>query len=616
MGYLENINSSCDLKKLNYAETSFLAEEIREKIIDTVSENGGHLASNLGVVELTLALHRSFDFPCDNIVFDVGHQCYVHKLLTGRNEVFSSLRKCGGISGFTNRFESEYDSFGAGHSGTSVSAALGLLRADKLNNKKSYSIAVVGDGSFTNGMIYEALNNCTESDSGLVVVLNDNEMSISKNVGAMSKYLSEFSNSRGYIKFKNKVYGFCLKTKLFGKALLVTGRFFKNALKKMFLNKNYFECLGLKYFGPIDGHDQELLELVFEQTKKHNCPCIVHIITKKGKGYIPAEMRPDIFHSTSPFDKQSGETKPAKYDFSSFFGDALTSLAEKDDRIVAVTAAMGYGTGLSKFTEKYPERFFDVGIAEEHALTFCAGMAAAGKRPVFAVYSSFLQRCYDQIIHDVAIQKLPVILAVDRAGLVPGDGMTHQGIYDSSFLLGIPSFEVYCPEDYTDLEFCLKSASESNCPVAIRYPKGCEAKYDKSDFVTEGSISFADVGGGNKRIAVISYGRTVNNCYEAAHLLGDGYIVRVIKLLKIKPVDMETLSLKCKDFDNILVVEEGIMQGGVAEKIASNSRFADSKVHIHAIDTGKSFSGNIDELFVEHGFSSEQIRETIREILG
>lgn len=613
MSYLDRINGPADLKKMNGAELDALSGEIREKIIDTLSKNGGHVASNLGVVELTVALHRAFDLPNDSIVFDVGHQCYVHKLLTGRKDSFHTIRQQGGISGFTNPFESEYDAFGAGHSGTSVSAALGIAKANKLSGKDAYSVAVVGDGSFTNGMIYEAINNCSSDTPNVIIVLNDNEMSISKNVGAMSSYLSEVSNSRSYIKFKNKVYAFCLKTKGFGNVLLATGRFFKNVIKKIFMTKNYFECFGLKYFGPVDGHDRELLELVFEQAKRKKRPCLVHVVTQKGKGYPFAEKRADKFHSVGPFDKESGETKIAKYDFSACFGDCLSALAEENENIVAVTAAMEGGTGLSKFSSKYNDRFFDVGIAEEHAVTFCAGMAAAGKKAVFAVYSSFLQRCYDQLIHDVAIQNLPVVIGIDRAGLVPGDGKTHQGIYDSSFLLGIPEFNVYTPENYTDLKEALSEAIASSCPCAVRYPKGTETVYDNSGFVRCGDISVCDIGEGERTVAVITYGRITSNVYFAKEHL-DGYKIRIIKLHKIKPIEYDVIFEKCSSFEKICFIEEGIRNGGVGMHVAAEFGKRGRPVFVHAIDPDKGFSGNIDELFDLYGFTSEKIAQTIKTI--
>ncbi len=616
MAIFDSIKTSADLKKLNIKENAVLAREIREEIIDTVSKNGGHLASNLGVVELTLALHRVFDVPKDSIVFDVGHQCYVHKLLTGRRERFSTLRKQDGISGFTNRFESEYDVFGAGHSGTSVSAALGIAAANKLNGSDAYSIAVVGDGSLTNGMIYEALNNCSADTPNVIIVLNDNEMSISKNVGAMSTYLSEVSNTRTYLRFKNKVYAFCLKTKGFGTVILGIGRFIKNVIKKLFTNKNYFECLGLKYFGPIDGHDQELLELVFEQAKKKKRPCIVHIVTKKGKGYKFAEESADSFHSVGAFDKETGKTPEPKYDYSAKFGDALADLAEKNESIVAVTAAMGQGTGLSKFSKIFADRYFDVGIAEEHAVTFSAGLAAIGKRPVFAVYSSFLQRCYDQLIHDVAIQKLPVVIAIDRAGLVAGDGMTHQGIYDVSFMNGIPEFEVYSPENYMDLQNALEKCVNSDCPTAVRYPKGCEKVYDINPYNDCGDIAYTTLGQGDKKIAVITYGKVTYNTYSAAKKVCENsdYTVRIIKLLKIKPIDFEKVYSLCDGFEQILFIEEGIKHGGVGEILSAEFSLKNKTVYIHAIDNHNNFSGNVDELYEKFGFTSERIAEKIMNI--
>ena len=616
MAYIENVKTSSDLKKLNIKETALLAEEIRNEVIDTVSKNGGHLASNLGVVELTLALHRVFDFPTDSVVFDVGHQCYIHKLLTGRREVFNTLRKKDGISGFTNRFESEYDIFGAGHSGTSVSAALGIAAANKLKGNNAYSIAVVGDGSLTNGMVYEALNNCSSDTPNVIIVLNDNEMSISKNVGAMSSYLSEVSNSRGYINFKNKVYALCLKMRGLGNGFLFIGRFVKNSVKKLFMNKNYFECLGLKYFGPIDGHDQELLELVFEQAKKKKRPCLVHIVTQKGKGYAPAEERADAFHSVGPFDKESGVTQEPKYDYSAKFGDSLVELARENKDVVAVTAAMENGTGLANFNKEFPDRFFDVGIAEEHAVTFCAGMAARGKKPIFAVYSSFLQRSYDQIIHDVAIQKLPVCIAIDRAGLVAGDGMTHQGIYDSSFLNSIPEIEVYSPENYNDITTALKRCIKCNSPTALRYPKGCENMYDEYPFEEMGELSCATVGSGQKRVALITYGKVTYNAYQAAKELckNDDYAIKVIKLLKIKPIDAEFIYKLCDGYDKLLFIEEGVKNGGVGEILASEFALRERKLNIHAIDNFTNFSGDIDELYDKFGFTSEKIIEKIKNI--
>ncbi len=614
MSYLEKINTPSDLKKLSYAELEALAKEIRETIIKTVSSNGGHLASNLGVVELTLALHRSFDLPRDSIVFDVGHQCYVHKLLTGRKDAFDTLRQHNGITGFTNRFESEYDVFGAGHSGTSVSAAMGVASGDRLNKKDTFSVAVVGDGSLTNGMIYEALNNCTEDGEGVIVVLNDNEMSISKNVGAMSKYLSEFSNSRNYIKFKNRIYAFCLKTKGFGKVFLSIGRFIKNVVKRLFMTKNYFECLGFKYFGPIDGHDQELLELVMAQAKRKRRPCVIHVITQKGKGYPDAEKRADIYHSVGKFDCEKGVVLSAKDDFSSEFGKVLCELADQDERIVAVTAAMGYGTGLDCFSKKHKDRFFDVGIAEEHALTFCGGLAAKGMKSCFAVYSSFLQRCYDQLIHDIAIQKLPVIVAIDRAGLVPGDGITHQGIYDSSFMMSVPNFEVYTPESYVDLRELLKRAVSSDNPVAIRYPRGNEIQYDRSIFNESDDLSYADFGNGNTRVAVVTYGRVTYNVVRAAENMADEYSVRVIKLKRIKPLPFDEIETLCVGFDRILVVEEGIKDGGVGEKVKCSFCSKGKTVDVVAVESMKNFSGNIDDLYYEYGFTPDQIAEKIKNI--
>lgn len=615
MSLLEKINRSDDIKKLNRAQLNTLTDEIREKIIDTVSANGGHLASNLGIVELTVALHRVFDFPSDSLIFDVGHQCYVHKLLTGRQKEFSTLRQCGGISGFPLINESEYDAFGAGHSGTSVSAALGIAVANKLDRTDNYAVAVVGDGSFTNGMIYEALNNCPEKDLKLIIILNDNEMSISKNVGAMSRYLSKASNTRVYIKFKNKVYAISHKTSIFGKALLNVGKAVKNTIKRIFMNKNYFECLGLKYFGPIDGHNTELLEMVLHEAKKKNAPCIVHVTTQKGKGYTHAEQRPDLYHSVGAFDKETGLKEAKKQDFSSVFGDILTEQAGKDKNICAVTAAMGYGTGLAGFIEKYPDRFFDVGIAEEHALTFCAGLAAAGKKPVFAVYSSFLQRCYDQLIHDVSIQNLPVVIAIDRSGFVPQDGITHQGVFDCSFLKAIPNFEIYTPETYGELKQAFQDALKANSPVAIRYPKGQETIYDRSAFSkADDSILYCDMGQESKKVTVITYGRITYNALKAAELLKNDCSVRIIKLLKIKPLDFGTIKKLADGSNLVLILEEGIMSGGIGEEAAAFFAALPSPMPciIHALDDEYAHHGTIDDLYTLFGFSPEKLADKIK----
>ena len=480
---LENINSPRDLDKLDRAQIEALSREIRENIIDAVfleslivfdavSKNGGHLASNLGIVEMTVALHRVFFVPQDTIVFDVGHQGYAHKLLTGRYGRFCTLRKYGGISGFTNREESEYDFVTAGHSGTALSTALGKAEANKLRHSDDYVVAVIGDGSFTNGETFEALDTCaTLSDLRLLIVLNDNEMSISKNVGGLSRYFSRVRASRKYYDFKRGVEHFLNKIPLVGHALAKATKKVKDFIKRIVVGTNLFDSLGINYLGTVDGRDEARLEDVFREARRRACPCIVHVTTKKGSGYAPAESSPDVYHSVPPFDKDTGY-EGAPSGFSAEFGKIMCDMASDNDKLVAVCAAMTDGTGLAGFSEKYPDRFFDVGIAEEHAATFCAGLALGGYTPVFAVYSTFAQRIYDQMIHDVSLQKAHVVFAIDRAGIVASDGVTHHGLFDVAMMSTVPGMKIYAPDSFAELRRALGDAISSDGPVAVRYPKG------------------------------------------------------------------------------------------------------------------------------------------------
>ena len=462
---LETVNSPADLKKMSPEQANALASEIRSFLIENVTENGGHLASNLGCVELTLALHRVFDCPEDKIVFDVGHQCYVHKLITGRRDRFCELRRPGGLSGFTNRSESEYDAFGAGHSSTSLSAALGIARAEKLKGSGAWTVAVIGDGAFTGGMIHEAFNNCDDTDGlRLCIVLNENEMSISKNTGRFADALSKFRSRPKYFRSKERTKGFLSKIPLIGKPLVKSIIRNKKRLKNILYGSNYFEDLGLYYIGPIDGNDREKVEQMLLEAKKCGECAVIHVKTKKGLGYAPAEENPGAYHSVSP----RGSEK--KGGFSAAMGHELCLLAEKDLKICAITAAMCDGTGLAEFEKYYTNRFFDVGIAEEHAVTFAAGMASDGMRPFFGVYSSFLQRAYDNVIHDVALQNLPVVFCIDRAGLNPSDGATHHGIFDVAFLSSVPGMRIYTPATVPILRLCMREAAKADCPCAIRYP--------------------------------------------------------------------------------------------------------------------------------------------------
>ena len=561
--YLNKINSPDDLKKLNNDELGVICAELRDLIINTVSENGGHLASNLGAVELTVALHKCFNSPDDSIIFDVGHQCYPHKILTGRFQEFSSLRIQGGISGFMKPQESKHDPVITGHSSTSVSSAFGICYANALNNNGNYSIAVIGDGALTGGMVYEAFNNVRKKDSKLIVILNDNKMSISKNRGALAKHLSVIRTRKNYFKFKSGVERFLKKIPLVGRFLHSFVFHFKLMVKNALYNSNIFESLGFYYMGPVDGHNLKALTDAFEIAKELNRPILIHTKTVKGKGYKPAENDPGNFHGVSGFDVESGKLPDSKPNFSQCFGKKIVELAENDPKICAVTAAMTSGTGLKEFSEKFPDRFIDVGIAEEHAVTFSSALAVKGMKPVFAVYSTFLQRGYDQLIHDAAIAGLPLTLAVDRAGFVGDDGETHQGLFDVSFLSSIPGMCIYSPATFGELERILEvRLADPKGVAAIRYPRGSEP-----DNLCDIDISddFTKIGEGDT--CLISYGTLFSEILFAKDKLIDENIsVSVIKLNKIFPIENQLVKKLCQ-FKNIIFFEEGILNGGIAEKI-------------------------------------------------
>ena len=563
--FLDKVNSPEDLREFDRENTALLAEEIRSFLIDNVSECGGHLASNLGVVELTLALHRVFDTPDDKIVWDVGHQSYVHKLITGRREEFTSLRTPGGLSGFTKRTESEYDPFGAGHSSTSISAALGIAEAEYLRGGGAYTVAVVGDGAFTGGMIHEALNNCDRTDGmKLIIVLNENEMSISKNIGSVAKSLSKLRNRPGYFRTKAATRGFLSKIPFIGKHMISFLVKVKKGLKNILYGSNYFENLGLYYIGPIDGHDIGALEDMLTEARNCGQSVVVHVKTQKGRGYTPAEEHPDKYHSVAPKDAE-----PAG-GFSKVFGDVITESAKQDNRICAITAAMGRGTGLARFEEEVPDRFFDVGIAEEHAVTFAAGLAAANMLPVCAIYSTFLQRSYDNIIHDVALQDLPVVFAVDRAGLNSSDGATHHGIFDVSFLSLVPEMTIFTPATYECLERSLKCALSLGKPAAVRYPNAVEDEIVKSAFY--GESAFEDISvrafaiNDTTENIIITHGRMATTALEAVAMLSDAEVSAGILLCEfIKPYDALADiigGLLPKSVKNIIFLEEEILSGG------------------------------------------------------
>lgn len=564
MSYLGNVNSPKDIKKLNIDELNALCAEIRELMIDTVSKTGGHLASNLGVVELTVALHKVFNSPNDQIVFDVGHQCYTHKILTGRKNDFNTLRTEGGISGFTRPVESEHDIFSSGHSSTSISQAIGLAKAKSLKGDKGKVIAVIGDGALTGGLAYEALNNSGNENNNLIVILNDNNMSISPNVGSMAKILTTIRTSPKYFTFKNKVTRALARIPRLGAQIARSITLINSNIRKSVYKNTVFEDMGFRYYGPIDGHDLDSLIDALNVAKAHNHSVLIHINTVKGKGYEPAEKNPSRFHGIGKFNVNTGEPISSGDTFSSVFGSSLCSLAEKDSRICAVTAAMSTGTGLVEFSEKYPGRFFDVGIAEQHAVTFSSGLAKNGMIPVFAVYSTFLQRSYDQLIHDIAMQELKVILCIDRAGFVGEDGESHQGVFDTAYLMSVPDLTAFAPSSFNELSSMLYQAVyKESKGVAIRYPRGTEGtmpegyEYDQSDISVFGNTS--------NEICIVTYGREFSQCYEAMQELDNIFI---IKLNKIKPVSSDVCRY-LESVKHIYFFEEGIKTGGVGECFAA-----------------------------------------------
>lgn len=573
---LKNIKSSSDVKKLDEKQLPLLADEVRDKIISTVSDNGGHLASNLGVVELTIALHRVFNSPNDKIIWDVGHQVYTHKLLTGRYDDFHTLRTEDGISGFSRPNESEHDIVYSGHSSVSISTALGIAAANNVSSKKNYAIAVIGDGALTGGLAYEAINNAGRmSDARLIIILNDNGMSISKNVGHLAKRLAVMRSRSGYYKFKDLAEKAVSKIPFVGKKLANEIFKIKTGFKNALYQSNFFEDFGVTYMGPIDGHNIQQLCDALEGAKVINRPVLVHINTIKGKGYAPAEENPSAFHGVPPFDVQKGTLPGSKTNFSEKFGEFLYNQAAKDKRICAITAAMSLGTGLKNFSEQYPNRFFDVGIAEEHSIPFALGLAKGNMLPVFVVYSTFLQRCYDQILHDCALQNSNMVIAVDRAGIVGDDGETHNGIYDTAFFNGIPNITVYSPSYYSDMDSALvKALYHSNGPSVIRYPRGAEP-VKPDDYVSSGK-PFDVFGDEDAETAIVTYGRIFGEAYKAfMRLKSEGHKVKLIKLNVIVPVPVDSIYALC-DVKSVFFFEEGVKSGGVGEGFAS--KMAENKI--------------------------------------
>lgn len=606
------INSPLDLRGLTSDQLTQLAREIREFLIESVSKTGGHLASNLGVVELTLALHMVFNTPYDKIIWDVGHQSYVHKILTGRKEKFSTLRQYKGISGFPKTCESMHDCFNTGHSSTSISAALGMARARDLKNERNSVVAVIGDGALTGGMAFEALNDAGRSPNNLIIILNDNEMSIDKNVGGLSSCLNRIRTQPIYFKVKKDLDVLINKIPAIGKKVANTIKKAKGTLKYMMLPGMFFEELGFRYIGPIDGHDIIGLKKVLIKAKEMNGPVLIHVVTQKGKGYKPAEKSPHIFHGISSFDVETGEIIKGKntLDYSGVFGRELVQIAEYNKKVVAITAAMPHGTGLSEFAENYPERFFDVGIAEQHAVTLAAGLAAEGMKPVFAVYSSFLQRAYDQIIHDVCLQNLPVIFAIDRAGIVGNDGETHQGVFDLSYLSHIPNMTIMAPKNYEELRQMLRFAIEHNGPIAIRYPRGHEKEIGvkKCQPIEYGRAELLQKG---NEITMVACGRMVDTALKTAkELVKFGMTADVINLRFIKPLDTKMILASANKTKNVVTIEDNMAAGGIGSQILheiNENGLCDVKVKNFGFPDKFITHGNINQLDSQYKLDYQSI---------
>ncbi len=593
---LDTINGPADLKRLSQAQLEKLAGEIRGLLIHTVARTGGHLAPNLGVVELSIALHRVFDSPRDRIIWDVGHQAYVHKILTGRRERFTTLRQLGGISGFPKREESDHDIFGTGHSSTSISAALGVALARDINRENYRVVAVIGDGSLTGGQAYEALNYTGHLQTDLTVVLNDNEMSIARNVGAMSEYLSKLRTDPTYYRMKHDVEYLLKRIPAIGERVANTVERLKDGLKYLVVPGMIFEELGFTYIGPIDGHNLTSLTDVLQKSKLMKGPVLIHVITRKGKGYGPAEQNADKFHGVGPFCVESGEiVKNGGPSYTDVFGDALAEIAFADHDVIAITAAMPEGTGLKKFATRFPDRFFDVGIAEQNAVTMAAGLAAEGKKPVVAIYSTFMQRAYDQVIHDVCLQKLPVVFAIDRAGIVGEDGPTHQGVFDFSYLRHIPNLTVMAPKDENELRHMLYTAVNLGGPVAIRYPRGCGAGAD-----TDEPLHRIEPGRGeelcpSKDVALVAAGVMAGPCLAASDLLArHGIRAGVVNVRFLKPLDEQLIRRLARDVGVIVTVEDNILAGGFGSAVLEY-------INAENLNWVKVFRVGLPDKFIEHG---------------
>lgn len=596
---LSTIQSPDDVKTLSKEQTEQLCAEIREKLIDVVSVNGGHLSSNLGVVELTVALHKAFDCPRDSIVFDVGHQSYTHKMLTGRYDKIDTIRREGGLSGFPKRSESDCDAFNAGHASTSISAALGIAKAKQLLGDPSYTVAVIGDGSLTGGLAYEGLNNAGQHKKNFIIILNDNRMSISKNVGAMARYLGSIRMQPWYLRLKSGTERVLLKLPLLGRPVSFVLKRSKAKVKHVLYRHTIFDKLGLSYYGPVDGHNLEELATALNAVKRSKDPALLHVVTKKGKGYKYAEDDSAYYHGVGSFNIDTGEPISSKENFSSVFGRKLCELAEADQRVCAVTAAMRTGTGLEDFSKLYRDRFFDVGIAEEHAVTFSAGLALTGMLPVFAVYSTFLQRGYDQLIHDAAMQNAHMVLAIDRAGVVGEDGETHQGLFDVSMLNAIPNCTVYSPCYFEGMENTLTAALfETEGLAAVRYPRGGEG-YRPEGYTAE-SVNYDIVGEHDAPVLLVTYGRLFSETAKAQELLKErGVNACILKLCRIKPIDKQAVAFAA-GFERIYFFEEGMRSGSVADNLRDQLQKSgwNGAYRVRAVD----------DTFVQHASVSATLR--------
>ena len=613
---LEKINKPNDIKKLDPIEYNQLADEIRQFLIDKISVTGGHLASNLGVVELTMALHLVFNLPQDKLIWDVGHQAYTHKILTGRKNQFDQLRKFGGMSGFPKRNESNYDAFDTGHSSTSISAGLGYVCAREVKKEYYNVISVIGDGSLTGGMAYEALNNAAQVNGNFIIVLNDNNMSISENVGGISKMLGEVRASSSYYDFKQSLSNALFKLPK-GEKIVEQLKKTKTDLKRYIIPNQMFECMGLTYLGPVDGHDINKLISVFKVAKRIDHAVVVHVVTQKGRGYKPAERNPSKFHGIAPFDIKTGDVlggKPGGESYSDVFGRKICSIAKKDNKVACITAAMPGGTGLGKFAKWYPDRFFDVGIAEEHAVTFSAGLAAGGLKPVFAVYSSFLQRAYDQMLHDVCIQHMHVVFAIDRAGLVGSDGETHQGIFDLSFLSTIPGMTIFAPKNGWELEAALEYALEEyDGPFAIRYPRGA-ASTELEEFNQTIEYGHSEIMYWESQIDLVAVGNMVLVADKVRdNLKARGYSVSLVNARFVVPIDHNMLYRCQKSHDLIVTLEENVLSGGFGERVCQYCCESSYDVDVQTIALPDDYveHGSVDILRCEEGIDAETATERI-----